>query len=61
MWLLYTVVNVSEATPSNYYSQAAASRQILKWQKQYQQYIEATIRTRTASCTSENIVYRQEW
>ncbi len=59
--LLYTVGNVIEAVPTKNHTQAVASRQITKWQKQYNEYIEATVKTRNSGCTSDNIVYRQEW
>lgn len=59
--LLYTVANVIEAAPAQDKDEAAASRQIEKWQKQYNQYIQDTIKTRDSGCTKDNIVYRQEW
>jgi hypothetical protein len=59
--LLYTVGNVIEAAPTKDNTQADASRQISKWQKQYNQYIEAKVKTHYSGCTSDNIVYRQEW
>jgi len=59
--LLFTAGIVIEAVPTKNNTQAAASRQINKWQKQHNEYIEATIKTRKSGCTSDNIVYRQEW
>lgn len=59
--LLYALTDVIEAVPTKNDSQAVASRQITRWQKQYNQYIEATVQTRNSGCTSDNIVYRQEW
>ncbi|KAL8951513.1 MAG: hypothetical protein Q9222_002516 [Ikaeria aurantiellina] len=41
--------------------QANASAQILQWQKQSQQYIEATIKPRSTGCTSRQLSYRREW
>lgn len=65
LYLLYTLGNVIEAAPTKdkpeNKSEAAASRQISKWQKQYNKYIEATVKTRNSGCTEDNIVYRQEW
>lgn len=59
--LLFTVGNVIEAAPPRNNAEEVASRQIAKWQKQSNKYIEATIKTRSSGCTSDNIVYRQEW
>lgn len=59
--LLSIAGTIVQAVPSNNYTQAAASRQIDKWQKQYERYIEETIKTRKSGCTSDNIVYRREW
>ena len=59
--LLSAVGNVIDAVPAKNNTQADASRQITRWQKQYSQYMEATIKTRKSGCTSDNIVYRQEW
>ena len=59
--LLYTAEIVIEAVPTGNNTQAVASRQIAKRQKQYNQFIEATIKTRKSGCTLDNIVYRQEW
>ena len=42
-------------------TEAAASLQIAKWEKQYHEYIRATIKRRKSGCTADNIVYRQEW
>ena len=53
--------NVFEAAPTNNNSEAVASRQITEWQEQYNEYIEAMVKTHDSGCTSENIVYRQEW
>ena len=38
-----------------------ATKQINEWQAQYEQYIEATVKTRQTGCTADNIVERQEW
>ncbi len=59
--LLGALGNVIDAVPTKNNTQADASRQITKWQKQYNHYIEAAIKTRKTGCTSDNIVYRQEW
>ena len=59
--LLPIAGTIVQAVPGNNYTQADASRQIDKWQKQYESYIEETIKTRKSGCTSDNIVYRQEW
>ncbi|KAI4161560.1 MAG: hypothetical protein L6R39_000050 [Caloplaca ligustica] len=59
--LLYTAAAVVEAAPQYDASETAASRQITKWQRQYIDYIENTIKTRKAGCTKDKIIYRQEW
>lgn len=59
--LLYAAGTLIEAVPTKNNTQAVAARQISKWQKQYNHYIEATVKTRRSGCTSDNIVYRQEW
>ena len=59
--VLYMMGSAIEAAPYPDDPQVAASRQITKWQKQYNEYIEATLKTRSSGCTSDNIVYRQEW
>ncbi|TGO34971.1 hypothetical protein BHYA_0175g00240 [Botrytis hyacinthi] len=41
--------------------QAEASKQIDKWQDQYDQYIKTSTKHQKVGCTSQNIVYRQEW
>lgn len=63
IYLLYTLGKVINARPThqNTTIEADASLQIAKWEKQYHQYIKATIKTRKSGCTSNNIVYRQEW
>lgn len=61
MCILYTLGNVIEALPTQNKTETAASLQIAQWQKQYNQYVEATVKTRKSGCTSDNIVYRQEW
>lgn len=58
--LIYVTRDFINAAPS-LDSEAAASRQIADWQKQYSEYIDATIQTRNSGCTKDNIVYRQEW
>lgn len=58
---ILTLECVTQAAPAPYNSQAAASGQIDAWQKQYNRYIEDTIKARSSGCTSENIVYRKEW
>ncbi len=61
--LLMGLGSMTEATPVSDSSnkEAAASRQISKWQKQYNEYVEQTVQTRQTGCTKKNIVYRQEW
>lgn len=59
--LLSAVAHVVEAVPTKKNNQTLASHQIAKWQQQYNNYIEATVKTRKSGCTSDNIVYRQEW
>lgn len=63
IYLLYTLGKVINAHPThqNTTIEADASLQIAKWEKQYHQYIKATIKTRKSGCTSDNIVYHQEW
>ena len=59
--VLFLVGSAIEAAPTLEDPQVVASRQITKWQKQYNEYIEATIKTRKSGCTPDNIVYRREW
>ena len=59
--LLCMVINMTIAAPSHLEGQGTARRQITRWQNSYNQYIEATIMTRTTGCTTDNIVYRREW
>lgn len=59
--LLYTVGNFIEAAPAPDKSEEAASRQINDWQKQYNKYVKATVKTRNSGCTKDNVIYRQEW
>lgn len=61
--LLYALGTVIDAHPThqNNTIETDASLQIAKWDKQYHQYIKATIKTRKSGCTSNNIVYLQEW
>lgn len=48
IFLLYTLGNIIDAVPTqhNNTAETAASLQIVKWEKQYQQYIKATIKPR---------------
>ncbi|KAK0649934.1 hypothetical protein B0T16DRAFT_492448 [Cercophora newfieldiana] len=41
--------------------EAAASKRIDKLQKQYQKYIQGTIKHRTTGCTKKKILERKEW
>lgn len=62
--LLYAAGSLVQATPVYRYAnttEAQATKQINEWQAQYNQYIEATVKTRQTGCTAENIVKRQEW
>lgn len=62
--LLYAAGSIVQATPVHRHanaSEADATRQINEWQAQYNQYIEAMVKTRQTGCTAENIVERQEW
>lgn len=52
---------LTNAGPIDDPDEAAASRQIGQWQRQYNQFIEETVKSHHSGCTSENIVYRQEW
>lgn len=61
IWLLTATGYAIGAVLPRDNSQAAASREIEKLQKQYNDYIEETIRTRYSGCTPDNILYRQEW
>jgi hypothetical protein len=62
-FLLCLLRTVTEAAPANDHgdAEAAASRQITRWQRHYNEYIDATLKSRHAGCTKDNIVYRQEW
>ena len=60
-YLLYTVRIAAEAIPTKNNNQALASLKIAQWQKHYNHLVEATVKARTSGCTSDNIVYRQEW
>lgn len=42
-------------------TQAVAFKQIDKWQDKYDQYIKPSTKHNRVGCTSQNIVYRQEW
>ncbi|KAF7864418.1 hypothetical protein EAF04_006552 [Stromatinia cepivora] len=42
-------------------TQAEASKQIKKWQTEYDQYIRSSTKQHRTGCTSRNVVYRQEW
>ncbi|KAM0136979.1 hypothetical protein ACHAP3_004317 [Botrytis cinerea] len=42
-------------------AQAVAFKQIDKWQDKYDQYIKTSTKHNRVGCTSQNIVYRQEW
>lgn len=62
--LLYAAGSLVEAIPADRYantSEVHATKQVNEWQAQYNQYIEATIKTRQEGCTAKNIVKRQEW
>ncbi|KAL8687717.1 MAG: hypothetical protein Q9218_006189 [Villophora microphyllina] len=59
--LLLTAAAVVDAAPQYNSSEAASSRQITKWQRQYNRYVEDTIKTRKTGCTKDKVVYRQEW
>lgn len=58
-----TIVDAAASYDKSTYnnSEAAAQQQIAEWRNQYRSYIEGAIKTRESGCTSENIVYRQEW
>jgi hypothetical protein len=43
------------------HTQADASKQIDKWQKEYLDYVHDTLKTHQSGCTSKNILQRQEW
>ncbi|KAL8730721.1 MAG: hypothetical protein Q9181_004572, partial [Wetmoreana brouardii] len=58
--LLYMAAAVVEAAPQNS-SEAAASRQIIQWQRQYNRYIGDTIKKRKTGGTKDKIIFRQEW
>ena len=49
------------AAPSKAGGEAGARRQVTQWQNQYNNYIEATVKTRKTGCTPQNIIYRREW
>ena len=65
--LLTTAASIIEAAPASYdgsgnsTDEATATRQLSKLNKQYKEYVDATLKTRNSGCTSENVVYRQEW
>jgi len=58
---LYALGHFTEAIPTKNDPETSASAQITKWQKQYNEYIEATLKTRKTGCTLDKILYRQEW
>ena len=58
---LFLVPEFVSAAPNKASGEAAARHQISHWQNQYNQYIEATVKTRTTGCTPQNILYRREW
>ncbi|PQE09907.1 hypothetical protein CJF31_00003792 [Rutstroemia sp. NJR-2017a BVV2] len=43
------------------HTQADASKQIDRWQKEYNDYVHDTLKTQKSGCTSKNILQRQEW
>ena len=49
------------AAPADQDPEQAASLRINELQKQYQQYVRSAIKDRASGCTTENIMYRQEW
>ena len=50
-----------EAAPTAPDPQQAASRQIEKWQRQYNEQILKTVKERKSGCTAEKLIYRKEW
>ncbi|KAK2882370.1 hypothetical protein FQN49_000425 [Arthroderma sp. PD_2] len=60
-WLLYAAIHVTGDVLHHEDPQRVASKQIDKMQKQYQEYILETVRTRESGCTPRNLRYRQEW
>ncbi|KAF3480343.1 uncharacterized protein GIQ15_05690 [Arthroderma uncinatum] len=61
IWLLYVVANVTGAVTAYKDPQEVASKRIEKLQRQYQEYILATVKARESGCTPKNMIYRQEW
>lgn len=59
-WLVFPMAAFIEATPVDNKTQEAAFRQLTRWQKQSQQYIEATVKTRYSGCIADKVVYRQD-
>ncbi|KAG8526301.1 uncharacterized protein KY384_000294 [Bacidia gigantensis] len=59
--LLYTAGSLVQAAPTHNNTEAEATKQLNKWQKQYDQYIKASLKTRQTGCTNDNIVKRAEW
>ncbi|EEP76188.1 predicted protein [Uncinocarpus reesii 1704] len=59
--LLCTVSNVLGAVTPHRDPERAASREIKKLQREYQEYILDTVKTRKTGCTPRNMVFRQEW
>ena len=60
-YLLYTFRIAVEAIPTTNNNQELASLKIAQWEKHYHHLVDATVKARTSGCTSDNIVYRQEW
>jgi hypothetical protein len=58
-WLFFTAV--AAISSRNQDDQAHATKQLTKWQTQYENYIEATVKTRRSGCNAHNILHRQEW
>lgn len=67
--LFSTIGLLTKAAPTDEYArhghgdntQADASKQIDRWQKGYNDYVQETLQTHKKGCTLKNILQRQEW
>ena len=61
IFLMFTCFDFTHSISYSNDSQAAASRQIDKWQHQYNKYIFKSLKHRTSGCTLDKLQYRREW
>lgn len=60
-WAILVLASVVVAVPSHRDPQKEASKEIDKLQDKGNSYITKTIKHRKSGCTTDKIVYRQEW